>query len=81
MTAQLTAREREVTALVAGGRTNPVIPAALHVSPTTAKWHVSQILRKLGLRRRTQLALYARDRGILPPPAGKPQEGPSCDRG
>jgi DNA-binding NarL/FixJ family response regulator len=57
----LTSRERQVAALVGRGRTNAEIAAALVVSPATAKWHVSQLLRKLGLRSRVELALCARD--------------------
>ncbi len=68
LTAGLTPREREVAGLVAEGHTNAEIARLLGVSPTTAKWHVSQILQKLGLRRRVQIAVYARDHGLLPPP-------------
>jgi DNA-binding NarL/FixJ family response regulator len=67
LSAELTAREQEVAALVAEGRTNSQVAQSLGVSPTTAKWHVSQILHKLGLRGRVQLALYAREHGFTPP--------------
>lgn len=60
----LTRRERNVAALVAEGHTNTEIAAVLGLSPTTAKWHVSQILQKLGLRGRVQLAVYARENGL-----------------
>ena len=55
----LTGREREVVSLVAQGLTNGQIAAALGISATTAKWHVSQILRKLNISRRVGLAVYA----------------------
>jgi DNA-binding NarL/FixJ family response regulator len=60
----LSPREQQVAALVAEGLTNLEIAQGLGVSSTTAKWHVSQILRKLGLRGRVQLALYAREHGF-----------------
>lgn len=55
----LSAREIEVTRLVGRGATNAEIAGELYISEGTAKNNVSKILRKLGLRDRTQLALYA----------------------
>ena len=55
----LSGREIEVTKLVGQGATNAEIAATLYISEGTAKNNVSKILRKLGLRDRTQLALYA----------------------
>ena len=52
----LTATERRVAALVAEGRTNPEIAAALIMGRATVKTHVSNILDKLGLANRTQIA-------------------------
>ncbi len=49
--------------LVGGGATNAEIARALYISEGTARNHVSKILRKLGLRDRTQLAIYAIERG------------------
>lgn len=63
--AALTPREREVAALVAQGHTNAEIARVLGVSRTTAKWHVSQILQKLGLSERVQLAVYAHEHGLV----------------
>jgi DNA-binding NarL/FixJ family response regulator len=55
----LTPREIEVAKLVGRGATNAEIAGALYISEGTAKNNVSKILRKLDLRDRTQLALYA----------------------
>ena len=49
----LTPREREVAALVAGGRTNAQIAARLYLSERTVEKHVSSVLGKLGLSSRT----------------------------
>ena len=57
--AVLSGREIEVTKLVGQGATNAEIAAKLYISEGTAKNNVSKILRKLGLRDRTHLALYA----------------------
>ncbi len=55
----LTGREREVLQLVAQGKSNREIAAKLVISEKTAKAHISNILGKLGLKDRTQLAIYA----------------------
>jgi DNA-binding NarL/FixJ family response regulator len=56
---ELTTREREVLGLVAEGRNNAEIAQTLHLSPLTAKTHVSRILMKLGARDRVQLVVIA----------------------
>lgn len=66
----LSAREREVAALVAQGRSNREIAAILVVSERTAEAHVSNILGKLGLSTRAQVAAWAVEKGLtrtLPP--------------
>ena len=55
----LTAREREVLALVATGQTNRRIADALFISESTAGVHVSNILGKLGVTSRTEAAAVA----------------------
>ncbi len=60
----LTAREAEVLALLAEGRTNGEIGEALYISTRTAGVHVGNILAKLGVRSRTQAAAIAHRAGI-----------------
>jgi ATP/maltotriose-dependent transcriptional regulator MalT len=54
----LTRREREVLELVAKGRTNEEIAATLFLTVSTVKVHVRHILSKLGVRSRTEAAIY-----------------------
>jgi DNA-binding NarL/FixJ family response regulator len=61
----LSEREVQVLRLVATGLTNREIARQLHLSEGTVKNHVSKVLERLGLRDRTQAALYARDHGLL----------------
>lgn len=63
--ASLTDRELDVLRLVAKGSTNREIAARLYLSEGTVKNHISRILGRLGLRDRTQAAIYARDHGLL----------------
>jgi DNA-binding NarL/FixJ family response regulator len=65
--AELTEREREVLALVARGYTNKQIADALIVTEKTARNHVSHILEKLGLSRRSEAAAYAVEHKLVPP--------------
>ncbi|MDX6594007.1 MAG: hypothetical protein QOJ13_3203 [Gaiellales bacterium] len=62
----LTVRELEVLALIARGLPNRDIAATLHLSEKTVKSHVSHILAKLGVADRTQAALMAVRRRLVP---------------
>jgi DNA-binding NarL/FixJ family response regulator len=61
----LSAREIEVLRLIANGATNREIAEKLVISEGTVKNHISNILSRLGLRDRTQAAIYAREAGLL----------------
>jgi DNA-binding NarL/FixJ family response regulator len=61
----LTEREVEVLRLIAQGATNREIAERLVISEGTVKNHVSNMLNHLGLRDRTQAAIYARANGLL----------------
>jgi DNA-binding NarL/FixJ family response regulator len=65
LTAELTSRELEVLRLVGAGKANKEIAAQLSISDRTARTHVSNILRKLGLSSRTQAALWAAREGLV----------------
>ncbi|MEE8675254.1 response regulator transcription factor [Tractidigestivibacter scatoligenes] len=54
----LTDREREVVRAIADGMSNAEVAAALYMSEGTVRNHISTILAKLGLRNRTQIAVY-----------------------
>ncbi|WP_036491637.1 MadR family response regulator transcription factor [Nocardioides sp. CF8] len=62
---QLTAREREVLQLLARGLSNRAIGVKLHISETTAKFHVGNILRKLGVSRRAEAVYEATKLGLI----------------
>lgn len=63
---ELTARELDVLRLVGAGEPNKRIAAHLSISERTARTHVSRILHKLGLSSRTQAALWAVRKGLVP---------------
>ena len=62
---ELTAREREVAALIAEGLTNSQLAERLFISPKTAAVHVSNILMKLGLSSRAEVAAWAVRHGVV----------------
>jgi DNA-binding NarL/FixJ family response regulator len=65
--APLTRREREIIPLIEEGLSNKEIAVKLHIEVQTVKNHVHNILEKLRLVNRRQVAQYARDYGLLRP--------------
>jgi DNA-binding NarL/FixJ family response regulator len=65
--AELTARERDVVALVAEGLSNSEIAQRLVISPRTAKAHVSRSMLKLGVHHRARLVALAYQTGFVRP--------------
>lgn len=61
---ELTKRELEVLREMTGGYTNPEIGEHLHMSASTVKVHIQNMLEKTGFRNRTELAVKARESGI-----------------
>ncbi len=61
----LTDKEREVFAAVARGRSNTEIAALVFASESTVKTHVGAILRKLELRDRVQIVVFAHEHGLI----------------
>jgi LuxR family maltose regulon positive regulatory protein len=62
----LSAREMEVLALIAEGKSNQQISAQLYLALNTVKRHVYNIYAKLGVEKRTQAILKARQLGLIP---------------
>jgi DNA-binding NarL/FixJ family response regulator len=63
----LTEREREMTALAAGGLSNDEIAERLVLSAATVKTHVNRAMTKLGARDRAQLVVFAYEAGLVRP--------------
>lgn len=61
----LTAREREVTMLIARGKSNQEIADGLVVSKRTIETHIGNIMAKLGLATRAQIAVWASEEGLV----------------
>lgn len=65
---EFTRREIEVLTLVGQGKADPEIAEALFISPKTASVHVTNIKEKLGVRSRLEVALRARELGLVETP-------------
>ena len=64
----LTEQERKILDLIAEGKTNRQIAQSMFLAEKTVKNYVSGLLRKLGMERRTEAAVYAVERNKLRPP-------------
>ncbi len=62
----LSARERQIMALLAGGASNTKIAETLYVTPNTVRTHLDRIRDKTGARNRAELTRYAMQAGIEP---------------
>lgn len=67
---KMTPREREVINLIAEGMSNKAIASELHISPHTVKSHVRNIMEKLALHTRLQIAAFAHRRDDAVPDGG-----------
>jgi DNA-binding NarL/FixJ family response regulator len=63
----MTAREREVLALLGTGMANKAIARRLGISEATVKAHLTRIFRQIGVTDRTQAAIWARDHNVVAP--------------
>jgi DNA-binding NarL/FixJ family response regulator len=62
---RLTAREKEILVLIAHSKSNREIAHDLNLSANTIAVHRNHIMKKIGVRKATALALYAAKRGLL----------------
>ena len=72
----LTARERQVIALVIAGYTNKDLAQKLGISENTAKYHLTNVFDKLGVSNRLELVLFAIDQGLTQ----EDSLGPMCSK-
>jgi DNA-binding NarL/FixJ family response regulator len=72
----LTAREREVLALIGAGLTNAEIAGRLVLGEGTIKTHIGHLFAKLQLRTRAAAVVFAFDHGLVTPAAPKRPDGP-----
>jgi DNA-binding NarL/FixJ family response regulator len=70
----MTTREREITALIAEGLSNQEIAERLNIATYTVKSHVHNILEKLALHTRLQIAAHAHRGGPGPTESPEPPE-------
>ncbi len=75
----LTAREIEVSRMIAGGLSNKEIAARLYISEGTVKTHLHRIYEKLAIDGRLELGLFVRDKGLGGTGGGPPKARPSED--
>jgi len=64
-TAQITPREREILGMLARGLSNVAIGKRLYISDTTVKFHVTNLMHKLGARRRAEAVYAASKLGLI----------------
>jgi DNA-binding NarL/FixJ family response regulator len=76
----LSTREREVLGFLGRGMTNAEIARVLFLSPYTVKIHVSSILRKLNVPNRTEAAVFALKRGLVPEEPAAEAGSPAATR-
>lgn len=67
LTPELTARELELLRLVAAGLSNKAIAQTLSVSVNTVKYHMKNVLEKLGVQNRTEAVMHAVRAGLVKP--------------
>jgi DNA-binding NarL/FixJ family response regulator len=77
----LTVREREVAGLIGLGMTNCEIARELVIAPSTAERHVANILKKLGMRSRSEIAAWAVRWQMEPFRGGHPDVMPALSVG